>query len=158
MNRIPLTPESTLPRGSIAALITPFTRDGRVDKVALKKLIDFHVENCTSAVAVTGTTGESSTHVSCRASRRYCDCGGTQCRPDSYHGRRRRGGGGLSIAQMAACYEEMNRSIFGPVVFNSAAPDDGNMILLNKVATQAKKDRWLQPIIDGKVRSAFAMT
>ncbi|CAE6873708.1 hypothetical protein R69658_08272 [Paraburkholderia aspalathi] len=32
------------------------------------------------------------------------------------------------------------------------------MILLNKVATQAKKDRWLQPIIDGKVRSAFAMT
>ncbi|WP_321930539.1 acyl-CoA dehydrogenase family protein [Paraburkholderia guartelaensis] len=71
---------------------------------------------------------------------------------------RERGGGGLSIAQMAICYEEMNRSIFGPVVFNSAAPDDGNMILLNKVATPAQKDRWLQPIIDGKVRSAFAMT
>lgn len=71
---------------------------------------------------------------------------------------RERGGGGLSIAQMAVCYEEMNRSIFGPVVFNSAAPDDGNMILLNKVATAAQKDRWLQPIIDGKVRSAFAMT
>ncbi|CAE6819994.1 4-hydroxy-tetrahydrodipicolinate synthase [Paraburkholderia aspalathi] len=61
MTRIPLTPESTLPRGSIAALITPFTRDGRVDKVALKKLIDFHVESCTAAVSVTGTTGESST-------------------------------------------------------------------------------------------------
>lgn len=71
---------------------------------------------------------------------------------------RERGGGGLSIAQMAVCYEEMNRSIFGPVVFNSAAPDDGNMILLNKVATAAQKDQWLQPIIDGKVRSAFAMT
>jgi acyl-CoA dehydrogenase len=71
---------------------------------------------------------------------------------------RERGGGGLSIVQMAICYEEMNRSIFGPVVFNSAAPDDGNMILLNKVATPAQKDRWLQPIIDGKVRSAFAMT
>ncbi|WP_207005601.1 acyl-CoA dehydrogenase family protein [Trinickia mobilis] len=71
---------------------------------------------------------------------------------------REHGGGGLSIAQMAVCYEEMNRSIFGPVVFNSAAPDDGNMILLNKVATPAQKERWLQPIIDGKVRSAFAMT
>ncbi|WP_207460457.1 acyl-CoA dehydrogenase family protein [Azospirillum sp. SYSU D00513] len=69
-----------------------------------------------------------------------------------------RGGQGLGIAGMAPCYEEMNRSIFGPVVFNSAAPDDGNMMVLNKVGTEAQKERWLQPIIDGKVRSAFAMT
>jgi acyl-CoA dehydrogenase len=69
-----------------------------------------------------------------------------------------RGGQGLSMADMAACYEEMNRSIFGPVVFNSAAPDDGNMMVLNKIATPAQKDRWLQPIIDGTVRSSFAMT
>ena len=69
-----------------------------------------------------------------------------------------RGGQGLTITGMAACYEEMGRSIFGPVCFNSAAPDDGNMILLNRVATEAQKERWLQPIIDGKVRSAFVMT
>ncbi len=69
-----------------------------------------------------------------------------------------RGGGGLKVAEFAPCYEEMNRSIFGPVCFNSAAPDDGNMIVLNKVATEAQKDRWLQPIIDGDVRSAFVMT
>jgi acyl-CoA dehydrogenase len=69
-----------------------------------------------------------------------------------------RGGGGLSAVGMAACYEEMGRSPFGPLVFNSAAPDDGNMMLLNKAATEAQKDRWLQPIIDGRVRSAFAMT
>jgi acyl-CoA dehydrogenase len=69
-----------------------------------------------------------------------------------------RGGRGLSIVGMAACYEEMGRSIYGPVCFNSAAPDDGNMIVLNRVATEAQKDRWLQPIIDGKVRSAFVMT
>jgi acyl-CoA dehydrogenase len=69
-----------------------------------------------------------------------------------------RGGQGLSVTGMAACYEDMNWSIFGPMVFNSAAPDDGNMILLNKVATEAQKARWLQPVIDGKVRSAFAMT
>ena len=60
-----------------------------------------------------------------------------------------RGGGGLPVTGMAACYEEMNRSIFGPVVFNSAAPDDGNMIVLEKVATEAQKTRWLQPIVDG---------
>jgi acyl-CoA dehydrogenase len=71
---------------------------------------------------------------------------------------RERGGGGLSVAGMAVCYEEMGRSIFGPVCFNSAAPDDGNMIVLEKVASEAQKDRWLQPIIDGEVRSAFAMT
>jgi acyl-CoA dehydrogenase len=69
-----------------------------------------------------------------------------------------RGGGGLPKLGMAACYEEMNRSIFGPVVFNSAAPDDGNMMVLERVATEAQKQRWLQPIIDGTVRSAFAMT
>lgn len=69
-----------------------------------------------------------------------------------------RGGGGLSTVGMAACYEEMGRSIFGPVVFNSAAPDDGNMIILERVGTPAQKERWLQPIIDGTVRSALAMT
>lgn len=69
-----------------------------------------------------------------------------------------RGGQGLSITAMAACYEEMNRSIFGPVVFNAAAPDDGNMMVLNKIGSEAQKARWLQPIIDGEVRSAFVMT
>src|SRR5215475_8604004 len=69
-----------------------------------------------------------------------------------------RGGQGLSVTGMAACYEEMGRSIFGPAVFNCAAPDDGNMLLLEKVASDAQKARWLQPIVDGKVRSAFAMT
>ena len=69
-----------------------------------------------------------------------------------------RGGQDLSFVGMAACYEEMNRSIFGPVVFNSSAPDDGNMIVLNKVGTAAQKERWLQPIIDGSVRSSIVMT
>ncbi|WP_277182620.1 acyl-CoA dehydrogenase family protein [Caballeronia sp. BR00000012568055] len=71
---------------------------------------------------------------------------------------RERGGLGLKMHEMAACYEEMNWSIFGPVVFNCAAPDDGNMMILNKAATDAQKARWLQPIIEGKVRSSFAMT
>ena len=68
------------------------------------------------------------------------------------------GGQGLDTVGMAACYEEMNRSIFGPAVFNSAAPDDGNMMVLAKVGTAAQQDWWLRPLADGRVRSAFAMT
>ena len=68
------------------------------------------------------------------------------------------GGLGLSVVGRAACYEEMNASIFGPVCFNCAAPDDGNMTVLAKVATPAQQARWLAPIVDGRVRSAFAMT
>ncbi|MCC7049158.1 MAG: acyl-CoA dehydrogenase family protein [Alphaproteobacteria bacterium] len=68
------------------------------------------------------------------------------------------GGMGVGRVAMAACYEEMGRSIFGPVAFNSAAPDDGNMMLLDTVATPAQKARWLKPIVEGKVRSAFVMT
>jgi len=72
---------------------------------------------------------------------------------------RERGGLGLAITGWAAFYEEANRSIFGPVCLNCQAPDDGNMNLLNKVLPDDRaKDRWLQPIIDGKVRSSFVMT
>ena len=70
-----------------------------------------------------------------------------------------RGGLGLPMVGWAAFYEEANRSIFGPLAFNCCAPDDGNMNVLNKVLkTDAQKDQWLQPIIDGKIRSSFVMT
>ena len=68
------------------------------------------------------------------------------------------GGQGFGKVGMAVCYEAMNRSIFGPVIFNSAAPDDGNMMLLEAVGTEAQKQRWLKPIVDGSVRSSFVMT
>ncbi|HRA24262.1 MAG TPA: acyl-CoA dehydrogenase family protein, partial [Usitatibacteraceae bacterium] len=71
---------------------------------------------------------------------------------------RSRGGQGLGVVGMAACYEELNYSLFGPVAVNCAAPDDGNMMLLEKVGTPEQKEKWLQPIVDGSVRSAFAMT
>jgi acyl-CoA dehydrogenase len=72
---------------------------------------------------------------------------------------RERGGLGLSHVGRAVFYEEANRSIFGPASFNCAAPDDGNISVLNKVlGSEAEKDRWLQPIIDGKARSSFVMT
>lgn len=68
------------------------------------------------------------------------------------------GGQGLPVVGMSACYEEMNYSIFGPVVFNCAAPDDGNMMVLNKVAMPEQKTRWMMPIVEGKVRSSIVMT
>jgi acyl-CoA dehydrogenase len=68
------------------------------------------------------------------------------------------GGMGLPVVGWATLYEEANRSIFGPVCLNCAAPDDGNICLLSKTATPAQKEKWLRPIVDGKVRSAFAMT
>ncbi len=68
------------------------------------------------------------------------------------------GGLDTGVVGMAALYEEAARSPFGPLAFNCAPPDDGNMIVLNKILSEEQKARWLQPIIDGKVRSAFAMT
>ncbi|PSJ54294.1 acyl-CoA dehydrogenase family protein [Kumtagia ephedrae] len=68
------------------------------------------------------------------------------------------GGQGLGKVGMAVCYEAMNRSIFGPVVFNSAAPDDGNMMVLEALGTPGQKEKWLKPIVDGHVRSSIAMT
>lgn len=68
------------------------------------------------------------------------------------------GGVGLSPVGQALLYEKMNRSIFGPVCFNCAAPDDGNMTVLAKVGTKNQQERWLMPIVRGDVRSSFAMT
>src|SRR5260221_522490 len=67
------------------------------------------------------------------------------------------GGLGLSVTAMAATYEAAGRSIFGPVIFNVAAPDDGNMILLNKIATPAQRERRFLPISRGGKRSGLAV-
>ena len=68
------------------------------------------------------------------------------------------GGMGLPIVAWAVIYEEAARSIFGPLSINCAAPDDGNMNLLARAGTPAQKEKWLRPLVEGKVKSAFAMT
>ena len=68
------------------------------------------------------------------------------------------GGMELPMVAWASIYEEAARSLFGPLAINCMAPDDGNMNMLRLVGTQAQKDKWLAPIVAGKVRSAFAMT
>ena len=68
------------------------------------------------------------------------------------------GGMELSIVAWAAIYEEAARSIFGPLAIHCMAPDDGNMNVLARTGTPAQKERFLRPLVEGKVRSAFAMT
>src|SRR5271155_2630699 len=68
------------------------------------------------------------------------------------------GGMALPILAWAAIYEEAARSVFGALALNCMAPDDGNMNLLARIGTPAQKEWWLRPIVEGKVKSAFAMT
>jgi acyl-CoA dehydrogenase len=68
------------------------------------------------------------------------------------------GGMALPIVAWAVMYEEAARSIFGALSFNCMAPDDGNMNLLARIGTPAQKQWWLRPIVEGQVKSAFAMT
>ena len=68
------------------------------------------------------------------------------------------GGGGLHFLQFARISEELGKSPIGLLVFNSQAPDAGNMELLHKWATPAQRERFLIPLVRGDVRSCFTMT
>ena len=74
------------------------------------------------------------------------------------HVAREYGGLGLDMRDRAVVFEEAGWSLFGPLALNIAAPDEGNMHLLEAVATAEQKERYLRPLAMGTARSCFAMT
>ncbi|MGN6869989.1 MAG: acyl-CoA dehydrogenase family protein [Solirubrobacteraceae bacterium] len=68
------------------------------------------------------------------------------------------GGLGLDIRGWSVVFEEAGYSLLGPQALNCAAPDEGNMHLLEVVATEEQKERYLRPLAAGEIRSCFAMT
>lgn len=86
-----------------------------------------------------------------RAKARHAGVFGPQLPPEY-------GGLGLGTVGMCVVFEQAGRSFLGPLALHCSAPDEGNMHLLAHYANDAQREQYLRPLIEGKIRSCFAMT
>src|SRR3989442_10955228 len=68
------------------------------------------------------------------------------------------GGQGYGQVKLGLMHEIEGATMWGPIIFGNQAPDSGNSEILAEFGTEAQKQRWLHPLIDGRIRSAFSMT
>ncbi len=148
---------SPSPRAAeLAALVSAFVAD------EIEPVQDaYHAE--VAAAAAAGTWAESPIIGELRAKARaqglwnlFLPVGHDQPYAEQYG---THGGAGLSNTDYAPLAELMGRATFlAPYVFNCNAPDTGNMEVLLKYGTEEQKKEWLEPLLDGRIRSAFGMT
>lgn len=86
-----------------------------------------------------------------RAKARHAGVFGPQLPPEY-------GGLGLGTVGMCVVFEQAGRSFLGPLALHCSAPDEGNMHLLAHHASDEQREQYLRPLIEGKIRSCFAMT
>ena len=148
---------SPSPRAAeLASLVSEFV-SSEIEPV----MAEYHSQ--VSEAAATGTWAESPILATLRGKAREqglwnlflpAEHGGPYAKQFGTHG-----GEGLSNSDYAPLAEQMGRATFlAPYVFNCNAPDTGNMEVLLKYGTDAQKAEWLEPLLDGKIRSAFTMT
>ncbi len=131
-----------------------FAIDPALDELRLRvrTFVDDHILPAEETIlAEDQATGSSQTLLDLQAKARNAGLW-TPHLPEAY------GGLGLGVMGMCALFREMGRSLVGARVFNCDAPDQGNMDLLLKTASQPMKDKWLAPLCAGEITSAFCMT
>lgn len=128
-----------------------FSLSPRVEatRVAIKQFVDEVVIPREQEIFRTGLT--DATRVELQAAARAAGIWAPQAGADL-------GGGGFRFDEAAVLLEESGRSLFGPLAINCAAPDEGNIHMLDVIATEEQKKKYLTPLVAGEIRSCFAMT
>jgi acyl-CoA dehydrogenase len=118
---------------------------------AIRELLETQVMPIEQQIMETGFAESDAVLAGLRAKVRAAGLWGPQIPKDL-------GGMGLSLVEHALVSEQLGRSPLGHYVFGAQAPDAGNLEVLHKYGTAAQKQRWLEPLARGEVRSCFAMT
>lgn len=135
-------------------MTTPNTAPDRATEELVARVRTFVREEAIPAEQELLTTGNGPTEATRRRLQEAAAAAGLLSPTAS----QRWGGLGLSVSAQAVILREAGHSLLGPLALNCAAPDEGNMHLMQRVATPEQQERYLAPLVSGAVRSCFAMT